>query len=76
MEAARDHEMEDEPKAVVELEDDALADAVKPADGVAFDLFDPWLDCAEEEWAGYADVGEGLAYYAWFKCREIGRYVG
>ena len=76
MQAARDHEVKDEPEAVVELDGDAFADAVEGCDGVAFDVFDAWLYGSEEEWAGYADVGEGLAYYAWFKCREIGRYVG
>jgi hypothetical protein len=74
--APRDHEVQDEPEAVVELDGDAFADAVKPADGVAFDLFNCGTDGAEEEWTGYSDVGKGLAYYEWFKCREIGRYVG
>jgi hypothetical protein len=57
VEAAGDHEVEDEPETVVELDGDAFADAVKLADGVAFYLFDGWLHGAEEEWAGYADVG-------------------
>ena len=56
MEAAGDHEMKDEPEAVVELEDDAFADAVEGADGVVFGLFDAGLDGAEEEGAGDAEV--------------------
>jgi hypothetical protein len=65
VEAAGDHEVKDQPEAVVELDGDAFADEVEGRDGAAFDFFDPWLYGAEEEWAGYADVGEGLAYYAW-----------
>jgi hypothetical protein len=76
VEAAGDHEMKDEPEAVVEFEDDAFADAVEFADGVVFDLFDGGLDGAEEEWAGDADVGEGLAYDAGFEGGEVGRDVG
>ena len=64
VETAGDHEVKDEPEAVVELDGDAFADAVERADGVAFDGFDAGLDGAEEEWAGDADVGEGLAYDA------------
>ena len=57
VEAAGDHEMKDEPEAVVELEDDAFADAVEGADGVVFGLFDAGLDGAEEEGACYAELG-------------------
>ncbi len=54
--AAGDHEVKDEPEAVVELDGDAFADAAERADGVAFDLFDGWLDGAQQEGAGDADV--------------------
>jgi hypothetical protein len=57
VEAAGDHEVQDEPMAVVEFDGDALADAVEGAYGVAFEFFEGWLDGAQEEWAGYADVG-------------------
>jgi len=57
VEAAGDHEMKDEPEAVVELKNNAFADAVKGADGVAFDFFDAGLDGAEEEGACYAELG-------------------
>jgi hypothetical protein len=57
VEAASDHEMKDEPEAVVEFEDDAFADAVEGADGVVFGVFDAGLDGAEEEWACYAELG-------------------
>jgi hypothetical protein len=43
--------------AVVEFDGDAFADAAHGADGVAFNVMDGRLDGAEEEWAGYADVG-------------------
>ena len=76
VEAAGDHEVKDEPDAVVEFEDDAFADPVKGADGVTFDVFDAWVDGAEEEWAGYADLGEGLAYDAGFEGGEISGDVG
>jgi len=67
MEAAGDHEVQDEPEAVVEFDGDAFADAMEGTDGVAFGVFDSRLDGAEEEWAGYADLGEGLAYDAWLE---------
>ena len=76
MEAAGDHEMKDEPEAVVELEDDSLADAVEGADGVVVDFFDVWMDGAEEEGAGDAEVSEWLAYDAWGEGGEIGGDVG
>ena len=76
VETAGDHEVQDEPEAVVELDGDALADAVEGADGVAFDGFDAGLDGAEQEWAGDADVGERLAYDAWLEGGEIGGDVG
>jgi hypothetical protein len=43
---------------------------------VAFDLFDGWLNGAEEKWAGDADVREGLAYDAWLEGGEVGGDVG
>ena len=76
VQATSDHEVQDEPEPVVELDGDAFADEVEGADGVAFDLFDSWLYGAEEEWAGDADVGEWLAYDAWFKGGEVGGDVG
>lgn len=72
MEAACDHEVQDEPEAIVELDGDAFADAMEGARGVSFDVFDSWLNCAEEEWAGNANVREGLAYDAGFEGGEIG----
>ena len=45
--ASGDHEVQDEPEAVVEFDGDAFAYAVEAADGVAFDLFDAGLDGAE-----------------------------
>jgi hypothetical protein len=76
VEAAGNHEMEDEPEAIVELEDDSLADAMECADGVVFDLFDAWMDGAEEEWAGEAEVSEWLADDTWGEGGEIGGDVG
>jgi hypothetical protein len=76
VEAAGDHEMKDKPEPVVEFDGDAFADAVQGADCVIFDFFDAGLDGAEEEWAGDADLGEGLAYDAWGEGREVGGDVG
>ena len=56
VEAAGDHEVQDEPEAVVEFDGDALADAVEGTYGVAFDVLDAGLDGAEKERAGYADL--------------------
>jgi hypothetical protein len=76
VEAAGDHEVEDEPEAVVEFDGDAFADAVQGTDVVAFEFFDGWVDCAEQEGAGYAEVGEGLAYDAWLEGGEVGGDIG
>ena len=57
VETAGDHEVQDEPVAVVEFDGDAFADAAEGTDGVAFELFDGRLDGSEEEGAGQADVG-------------------
>ena len=43
---------------------------------MAFDVFDAGLDGAEEEWAGYSDLGERLACDARFEGGEIGGDVG
>ena len=72
MEAAGDHEVEDEPEAVVELDGDTFADAVQGTDGVVFDVLDARLDGAEQKRAGNADLGEGLAYDARREGSEIG----
>jgi len=58
--ATGDHEVKDEPEAVVEFEDDALADAVERANGVPFDRFHGGLDGTEEERAGNADPFRGV----------------
>ena len=76
VEAAGDHEVKNEPEVVVELDGDAFANAVQGADAMAFDVFDAWLDGAEEKGACYSEVGKGLAYDAWFKGGEVSRDVG
>ena len=76
MEAAGDHEMEDEPEIVVEAESDALADATEFADGVAFGGGNGRVGGAEEEWATDADVLETLADDAGFQCGEVSGDVG
>jgi hypothetical protein len=76
VEAACNHEVQDEPETVVEFDGDAFADAMEGTDGVAFDIFDSRLDGAEEEWAGYADLREGLAYDARLEGGEVGGDVG
>ena len=43
---------------------------------MAFDVFDAGLDGAEEERAGYAGLGEGLAYDARLEGGEVGGDVG
>jgi len=68
--------VQDEPESVVEFEYNPFADAMECADGAAFDVFDAWLDGAEEEWGGYADLGEWLAHDAWFEGDEVSGDVG
>jgi hypothetical protein len=57
VQTAGDHEVQDEPMAVVEFDGDALADAAQGTYGVVFELFEWRLDGAQEERAGYADAG-------------------
>ena len=76
VEATGDHKVQDEPEAIVEFNGDALANAMEGTDGVAFDVLGSRLDGAEEEWAGYADLGEGLAYDARLEGGEVGGDVG
>ena len=57
VETTGDHEVQDQPMAVVEFDGDALADAAQGAHCVAVELFEGWLDGAQEEGAGYADPG-------------------
>ncbi len=75
VEAAGDHEMEDEPVAVVEADGNALSDTAKFCDGVAFDTGDRRLRGAKEEGAGDSDLLEGLADKALFECADVCRDV-
>jgi hypothetical protein len=68
VEAAGDHEVEDEEEVVVETEDDALADAAEGADGLAFDGGDWWDGGAEEKGGGDAEVFEGMVEDARGEC--------
>jgi hypothetical protein len=72
VETAGDHEVQDQPMAVVEFDGDTLADAAQGAHGMAFELFDGWLDGAQEEGACYTDLSQWLGYDAWLKRREVG----
>jgi hypothetical protein len=69
VEAAGDHEVQDEEEVVLEAEDDAFADAAEGADGLAFDGGDAGIGRAEEERAGDAEVFERLAEDAWGRAR-------
>ena len=60
MEAAGDHQVQDQKEFVVETEDDALADAAEGSDGLAFDGGDGRDGSAEEEGRGDAEVFWGL----------------
>jgi hypothetical protein len=81
VEAAGDHEVEDEEEFVLaavgwEAEDDALADAAEGADGLAFDGGDGWDGRAEEEGRGDAEVFERLVEDARGEGCQVGRDVG
>ena len=65
MEAAGNHEVQNQEELVIEGEDDALADTAEGADWVAFDGGDGWDGRAEEERGGDTDLFEGLVEYAW-----------
>ncbi len=58
---ARDHQMDDEKKIVVEFEDDALADAAHAAHDLAVDDVNRWIDGAEDEGAEEIEAFEALA---------------
>jgi len=57
VQTAGDHEVQDEPMAVVEFDGDAFANAAQGKHDMAFELFERRLDGAQEEGAGYADAG-------------------
>jgi hypothetical protein len=76
VEAAGDHEVQDEEEVFVECEDDALADAAEGTDGLAFNCLDARDGCAEQEWRCYAEVFQWLIDDAGGEGGEIGRYVG
>ena len=76
VEAAGDHEVEDQPEMVIEAEGDALADAAELVDGTSFGGGERWLDGAEEERAGEADALKSTADYARFERVDVGGDVG
>jgi hypothetical protein len=75
MEAAGNHEVENEPQVVLDSDGNAFADAAKCADGAAFDAGEWRLDGAEKKGAGEADAFEGLAEDAGVEGRDIGSNV-
>jgi len=76
VEAAGDHQVEDQEELAVKDEDDAFADAAKGKDLFAFERSDGWERGAEEEGAGDAEVLDRLAEDAGREGGEVGRDVG
>ena len=56
LEAAGDHQMDDEEELVFECEDDALAEAAELGDVFAFEVARSGLDRAEDEGAGEPEL--------------------
>ena len=75
VETAGDHQVQDEEEVVIKGKHDALAEAAKFADGLAFDGVDARDGGAEEEWGGDAQVFERLTDYARGERGEVGRDV-
>src|SRR5579871_1764788 len=72
----RDHEMKAEPVIIVETESDALSDAAKFADNMAFHARNRWSHCTEQKSIRNTDMLKGLADDARFERSEIGSNVG
>ena len=76
VEAAGNHEVQDEPDVVFEAEGDALADAAQAGDALAFGFADGRVDGAEEEEPVDTDGQERLAEHPGLKGGEVGHDVG
>ena len=76
MEAAGDHEVEDEPEVALDADGDALADSAEGCDGAAFSGGEWRIDGAEEEDGGETNRKERLAEDARLKCVDVGGDVG
>ena len=76
MEAAGDHQMQDQPDVVFKADGDALADAAEFADRLAFCGRDGRLRGAQKERRGDADVFEALVEDAALDGGDVGGDVG
>ena len=76
MEAAGDHEVEDQPEVTFNTNGDAFADAAEGGYRAAFCGGQGWVDGAEEEDGGDADAVEGLAEDARLEGADVGGDVG
>ena len=80
MEAARDHEMQNEPEVVIrfgfEADGDAFADASEFAHGATVHDTERWIDCTEKEDRAQAHLFEWLIEDARFQRGDVGGDVG
>ena len=71
MEAARDHEVQDQEPLALECEHDPLADPREPDDGAAFGLLQGRHDRTQQERAAQAHADEAFADDPRLQRREI-----
>ena len=76
MQAAGDHQMQNEPKIAIEADGDAFADSAQLADAFAFGGANGWIDGTKEEWTRDADLFERLAEDAFFERFDVDDDVG
>ena len=68
--------MNDDEEIVFELPDDALAEAAKAGDALAFDIGHGWTDRTQKERAGEADALEPMSDDSWLQGVEVQLHIG
>ena len=76
MEAAGDHEVEDQPEVALESDGDAFPDAPQFADLLFFGRLERRVDRAQQKRTGQTDALEGLPEDARFERFDVNRDVG
>ena len=76
MQAARDHQMQNEPEVAFEADGDALADAAEFTDDAAVGVGEWWKGGAKKKRSGDSNAHERLRKDARFECGEVGGDVG
>ena len=76
MQAACDHQVENEPEVAIDPDGDALADAAQSAHSAALEVLERRLHGSKEKRAREADTFEGLVEDTHFERGEVGGDIG